>query len=61
MREVNGVNPSLRAREDEMRCPISISEARERGKFLHLQLFVLFRPTKVLDKAHPHMSALFTY
>ena len=43
-RGATGVNP--RAGEDEMRCFNLSSEMREKlGKFLHLQPFILFRPS----------------
>lgn len=50
-RAAGGVNPSLRAGEDERKGPAQAANQEKRGKFLLFLPFALFT---LLDGAHPH-------
>ena len=44
-RGVNDVNPSLRAREDEINCPWSNSDTQKKGWIPPFSIFFLFHPS----------------
>lgn len=58
-REANGINPSSRAGEDEIRCLTSSSKAEKKETLSPSSVFVFIQALNGLHDAYPHWGGLY--